>query len=102
MRKSKLTVPLILLCLTTNSFATDTQKTTKTTCNDVLKACDEALQAKDLQIKIRDEQVGQGQAMLNASVKEVEDLKRERDAWYKSPYLYVVLGLAAGVYVGKH
>lgn len=76
-------------------YATDTSKSTKTTCNDVISACDKALADKQAQIDIRDQEMAQTNAMLNANAKEIDDLKRSNDAWYNSHTLWFFVGVAA-------
>jgi hypothetical protein len=66
----------------------------------VLKACDEALKAKqreldlaDLGIKIRD----QDRIRLQ---KENAQLRSQSQAWYNNPVVWAAVGMIVGTYVG--
>lgn len=64
-------------------------------------ACNKAVQAQKAQIAVRDKELGQAEAMLNVNAKEIADLSDKVDAWYRSPYLWVIVGAAVGAYVVK-
>lgn len=68
-------------------------------CNDVINACDKALDAKDNQIKIRDLGLSVRDDQITGLKKDNADLEHSMSAWYRSPYLYLFLGLATGVFV---
>ncbi len=88
-----------MLLTTSISLASSTKNSTPTIkCSSVISACQNALAEKDAAISAREAELGQYAKLTKKQVDELESDK----AWYKSPYLYLFLGLAAGVYVGKH
>jgi uncharacterized protein YfiM (DUF2279 family) len=54
------------------------------------------------QVKIRDQELGQAQILLQAQAKEVTDLKASNDSWLKSPTLWLIVGAVAGAYIARH
>lgn len=50
-------------------------------------------------MEIRDQEITQAQALLKSRATEIEQLSKENTAWYKSPFMYVVVGVA-GVILG--
>ena len=90
-RKSKWIVMPLALLMSFNVHATDTTGT----CREVIEAAEKALAAKDTQIKIRDEQYGQAEILLQSQSKEITDLKASSDAWYNSHTLWFFIGVAA-------
>jgi hypothetical protein len=55
------------------------------------------IQDQQKQIEIRDLRVKATEDRLGDVTKERNDARQSADAWYKSPYLYLFLGLAVGV-----
>lgn len=53
------------------------------------------------QIQIRDLRIKQDEDQLGAVTKDNEVLTSKINSWYRSPYLWVVVGIVAGVYAGK-
>lgn len=88
----KKTSIILILLITQAGYA-------KPTCNEVLNACDKALKAKETQLQIRDEQLGQAQEMLKANAKEIGDLRRSNDAWYNNKLLWLVVGAGTTAYL---
>ncbi len=88
------TTLLVMMSTTTNSYANPT-------CKEVIRAADKALAAQKAQIDIRDKELAQYAIMTKAQADELASDTAKLGAWYRSPYLYLFLGLAAGVYVGK-
>ena len=91
MSKRTLIAGLLMLCLATRSFATD--------CEDLAKAADLAIAEQKKAIEIRD-------LRLDLAKERLEEVSKERDelrgtAWYKSPYLWLSVGILAGAYVSK-
>ena len=39
--------------------------------------------------------------MTKKQADDLAEANRKIDAWYRSPYLYLALGLGAGLYLGK-
>lgn len=87
---------IILLTLCQLSYADN-----KPTCKDIIDACDKALDAKDSQIKIRDLGLSMRDDQITGLKKDNADLEHSLSAWYRSPYLYLFLGLATGVFVSS-
>ncbi len=79
----------------------NTTKSVAVTPDEVIEACDRALEAKkdelrvcDLGVKIRDDE--------NERLrKENTDLRESKDAFYKNPYLLLLLGFVAGAVVTR-
>lgn len=72
-----------------------------TTPDEVIAACDQALETRKeevrlckLGVQIRDDE----NARLS---KENTDLRESRDAFYKNPYLLLLLGFVAGAIVAR-
>lgn len=76
---------------------------TKTTpsCKDVISACDRALTAKDAQIEARDKTISDLKVMSKKQADELQSATDKLGAWYRSPWLYLGLGLAGGLYLGR-
>lgn len=85
--------PLLLL-LATRSFA-------ESPCLPLIQAADKALEAQKAQITIRDKELGQAEILLKSKNEIIAEQDKTIHAWYRSPYLYLFLGAAVGVYVGK-
>lgn len=74
---------------------------TTPTCNQVIQACDKALADKDAAIKSRDKELSQYQIMSKAQADEIAAKDRELSAWWRNPYVWGVVGLGLGIYLGK-
>lgn len=81
-----------------SSFAANTSRNTqKIQCSSLIQACDKALADKDAAIKARDVQLGDYAKLT----KEQADQIASDKAWYRSPWLYIAIGLGTGLYLGK-
>lgn len=68
-------------------------------CEDVIKSADKALSDKQKQIDIRDLRITNYDSLTTSLNNENVRLKTEVDAWYRSPYLWVVMGIVVGGYL---
>lgn len=97
-----LTTMLLLLSNISRTLADSTSNSTPTIkCSQVISACQNALDAKDGAIKARDEEIGTQGMLLKSQADALVEKDRELHSVFRSPYLYLVLGAAAGVYLGK-
>lgn len=93
---------LTLLANITSLYADNTSTNTKISCGDVIKACDLALSDKDAQVQTRDAEIGTQGMLLKSQADALAEKDRQLGAWYRSPWLYLGLGLAGGLYLGRH
>lgn len=70
-------------------------------CESVLQACDTALDAKDHELDLANLAITQSKAQNELLTQQVQDANAKLDAWYRSPYLYLIVGILAGGYVAK-
>ncbi len=85
---------MVIVLMSTSPLAT-------ADCKPLIEACDKALAEKSRQVEVRDQEIGQAEAMLAVQSKENSDLKREADAWYNSKILWFVLGAGITSYFIK-
>lgn len=85
---------LLTMSMSISAYATPT-------CEEVIRAADKALAAKQDQISARDVTIGDLKIMTKAQADEIAAKDRQLSAWYRSPYLWVVVGLGVGLYVGR-
>lgn len=80
-----------------------TYATTKTapSCNDVIRACDQALADKDAAILARDKELSQFQIMSKAQSDEIARKDSELSAWYNSRWLWLAIGAGTATYLLK-
>lgn len=74
---------------------------TSVDCGKVIEAAEKAVQAQKEQVEVRDLRIKQDEDQLSAVSKEYESLQKSSNAWYKSPYLFLIMGLGVGLYLGK-
>lgn len=72
------------------------EKPTKTTCKDVIAACDKALVEKNKQLELSDLAIGTLKKQNGDLSSENESLRETNSKWYHNPYVMVVFGAAAG------
>lgn len=79
-----------------------------TSCNNIKTKCAEALDAADQVINIyamqneaAEEQIQILMAQSQDAQKRALELKQSNEAWYRSPYLYIGIGLVTGVLITK-
>jgi hypothetical protein len=70
-------------------------------CENVLNLCFKAVQEQKKQVEIRDLRIKDDELQVDVLTKQNKDLAVKNDSFFRSPYLYLFLGLAAGFYVGK-
>lgn len=85
MNKRILILGLVLPCLTTNVYAMPT-------CENIITACDQVIKDQKAQVRIRDEEISQGEAMLRTQEKQIEQLKRDQGAWYNNHTIWMIVG----------
>jgi hypothetical protein len=75
--------------------------TAKVTCQDVIKACDQALEDKNKAIEKLN--LGLAESTKQAGELSVELDKKEKQlsAWYRNPFILIGLGLLGGVIIAK-
>lgn len=86
------------------SYATNTSPNIpkkSVSCGDVIRACDDALQKAQGQIDLRDMEILKYDVMSKTQADQIAEKDRQLNAWYRSPWLYLGLGLAGGLYLGK-
>lgn len=67
-----------------------------TTCNDVIAKCDAALAAKDEQIRLSDLALKQSMEFSGNLAVVAQDRERQLNAWYRNPFIMLILGAAVG------
>jgi len=92
---------LLSLSLTTTKAYCDSTTPSAPTCPQVLKAADQVIQAQQQQILTRNNALEDYGVMTKKQADDLAEANRKIDAWYRSPYLYLALGLGAGLYLGK-
>ncbi len=70
-------------------------------CREIITACDEALSARKKELQLCD--LGLKQSLdTNASLRQdVQDRDAKLGAIWRNPWLYLALGIAAGVVIAK-
>jgi len=99
---------------TTSAFATNTEAkidlksyipdapvVAKTTCNDVIQACDEALAAKNKEIDFSIRVITTQDTELTRVRQDLRDEVANNNVWYKNPTILILLGVVAGVAISK-
>lgn len=71
------------------------------TCPQVLKACDDVVNAKNEQLRVYGVAIQGYEAETTRLVKENRDLNSKSESMFRNPFLYFALGLVAGVVVSK-
>lgn len=69
------------------------------TCDDVIKSADKALSDKQKQVDIRDLRIANYDTLTTNLNNENTTLKSQVDAWYRSPYLWILVGAVVGGYL---
>lgn len=72
----------------------------ETTCKDVITSCDKALEAKNRQIQLSDLALRQTVDRLTRVELQYKEERESASAWYKSPFLYLSVGLIGGLLLG--
>lgn len=73
----------------------------KSKCEEFVKQADELIGLYQMQNEIMGAQLGDISQQLEASEKHALELKQRNEAWYRSPYLYLGIGLITGVIITK-
>lgn len=73
----------------------------KTSCPDVLEACDQALQAKKKELAICDAGVNLLHSSINELTEQVDSLREAESTWYHNPWILIGLGIVGGVLLTK-
>ena len=97
--KSLRPVSLCLIIILSNESIT--KANTALTCDQVLDACDIALHD---QVTLNHEQQGLIRAqddLILTQNKKIKELTHDTNSIFKNPYLYFVVGLVSGLYLGK-
>lgn len=68
-------------------------------CESLLKQADEVIQSKKQIISKQDEQIAKQLEIMKVTEDYVHQVEKERDAWYRSPYITVPLGLLVGGFI---
>lgn len=68
-------------------------------CERLLKQADEVIESKKQIIDKQDEQISKQLEILQVTEDYAHQVERERDAWYRSPYLTIPLGLFVGGFI---
>lgn len=71
------------------------------TCEQVLSLCDEAVQEQKKQIEIRDLALTQTQDEIARQKGVIRDQEDKLNSVWRNPFLYLLLGVAAGVFIAK-
>lgn len=89
---------LVTLSQSTNASATSTDKTT---CEEVIKAADSALEAKNKEIDFSIRVITTQDTELTRVRQDLRDEKARNDVWYKNPSFLILLGLVSGAVLAK-
>lgn len=71
------------------------QTPSKPTCKDVIKACDEALDAKDRALKIADIAITDCQKHAGELTTEINDLRESNESLFRNPVVWFLFGSVA-------
>lgn len=87
-----MTISLLVTSISLNT----TISRAETTCKDVIKKCDVALEKKEEEIKATNDALTKSKdynVLLDVQVKEAND---KLNAWYRNPFVLLGLGLLGG------
>lgn len=70
-------------------------------CDSVIKKCDDTLKEKNKALDLADLALKKCQDQNAAKNKELDSLRESNSAWYKNPFIVGIIGIAAGVVLGK-
>ncbi len=68
----------------------------ETTCHDVIRTCDRALEEKEKEVKICDLGLKQTLEHNQELSSELESKQKSLEAWYRNPFVMLALGGLAG------
>lgn len=88
---------LLTLCLITSVLATNTFAAPAQECQTLIDAADKALAAQKQQIEIRDLRIKMVEDRLGEVRVERDDERKAGEAWYRSPNLWLFIGIGLGV-----
>ena len=83
--------------MTISVLSASTLSIAATTCDDVIAACDKALEDKQKQVDTRDLALREQKDQLRYLSEELAD----KDSWTHSPWLYFGLGIVAAKVLSK-
>lgn len=72
-----------------------------TSCKDVVKACDKALADQDQVIKHKTYEITEQKKVIAAQDTRIVELEKKNSSLFRSPWLYLGLGLITGVLIAK-
>ena len=70
-------------------------------CDEVLKACDSALEARKLELGLSNTALLQRDGQVNDLKVQLKDTQDSLNAWYRNPYIMIGLGLLTGAVLFK-
>lgn len=90
----KLTALALLISFT--CYADPSPSPSPVTCNQVIQACDKALEAKEKQLQLSDLALKQALDDRGKLQKDLESTRADKDAWYRNPGLWIAVGILVG------
>lgn len=94
MRQNAIILLLVTSILSSPSLSQAATKPLK--CEDVITACDKALEAKNRQLELSDLALKNAVKLNGEAYQKLEEKQKELDRWYRQPLLMFLLGAAAG------
>lgn len=83
----------------TSAFATSIEKTT---CNDVIRACDKALKLKNEEIKFSREIIDDQSLAIERLNRDLNLELDAKGAWYRNPGVLLLIGALAGALIATN
>lgn len=68
----------------------------KVTCEQIISACDKALAERDKEIDLSGQTIKGLQGQNATLIKNNDSLRGSMGAWYRNPFVTVILGVAVG------
>lgn len=73
----------------------------KSSCTDVIVACDQALEAKNKQIKLSDLAISQQKDIIDKQAISLAEKDAKLNAFYRSPVFLIGVGVVGALLLGK-